>query len=232
MITVENLGYEVATQSSEGEPLRILHDVSFAIEAGQTVAITGPSGSGKTTLLGLLAGLDVPTSGVITLEGERVSSMSEDERALLRARLVGFVFQSFHLLPSLTALENAALPLQLAGQVSGAEALRLAAEYLGSVGLSHRLRHHPAQLSGGEQQRVAIARAFAAQPRYLFCDEPTGNLDQVTGRAIMDLLFTMNQEHRTTLVMVTHDPKLAALCQRELVIEMGALREQRAPSTA
>ncbi len=225
MILVENLNYEVASQSTDQPPLCILQNVSFSIEKGQSVAITGPSGSGKTTLLGLLAGLDVPTSGRITLEGELISSMSEDERALLRARLVGFVFQSFHLLPSLTALENAALPLQLAGQLSNQEALRQATEYLGSVGLAHRLAHYPTQLSGGEQQRVAIARAFAAKPQYLFCDEPTGNLDQVTGRSIMDLLLHLNQEHQTTLVMVTHDPKLAARCQREFVMESGALRE-------
>ena len=204
------------------ETLHILRDVSLSVADGESVAITGPSGSGKTTLLGLLAGLDVPTSGTITIDGELLSGMDEDQRALFRGRHVGFVFQSFHLLPSLDALENVALPLDLMGVSSARER---AAEYLSQVGLGHRLGHFPAQLSGGEQQRVAIARAFATQPRYLFADEPTGSLDAKTGASIIELLFDMNRRHHTTLVMVTHEQRLAAMCRRQVEITEGCLRE-------
>jgi putative ABC transport system ATP-binding protein len=222
MITVENVAHKVAYGD---EQLSILKPMSFCIEGGQTVAITGSSGSGKTTLLGLLAGLDVPTEGVITVEDRQISRLSEDERALFRGQYVGFVFQSFHLLQSLTALENVALPLDLRGDK---QAQQKAQEYLRKVGLAHRLHHLPSQLSGGEQQRVAIARAFATHPRYLFADEPTGNLDAKTGAAIIELLFDLNAQYQTTLVMVTHEQRLASLCQRQLLIEDGELQEHGA----
>lgn len=219
MIEVRNLCQRV---SYGDQQLTILDDIHFQIEDGQSVAITGSSGSGKTTLLGLLAGLDVPTSGSISIAGQVISQMSEDERAIFRARNIGFVFQSFHLLPSLTALENVALPLDLAGNRN---ARSEAQAYLEQVGLSHRLNHSPAQLSGGEQQRVAIARAFASKPKYLLADEPTGNLDQQTGARIIDLLFDLNRQHGTSLVLVTHEARLASLCQRQLVIEQGRISE-------
>lgn len=219
MIEVQQLCQRVSYGDHE---ITILDNISFRIDDGQTVAITGSSGSGKTTLLGLLAGLDVPSSGTIRVAGEPVSSMSEDQRALFRARHIGFVFQSFHLLPSLSALENVALPLDLAGSKNSQQQAR---EYLEQVGLSHRLSHYPAQLSGGEQQRVAIARAFASQPQYLLADEPTGNLDQQTGSRIIELLFDLNRQHHTTLILVTHEARLASLCQRQLVIEQGRISE-------
>lgn len=219
MIEVQQLSQRVSYGDQE---ITILDNISLCIQDGETVAITGSSGSGKTTLLGLLAGLDVPSTGRICVAGELISNMNEDQRAQFRARHIGFVFQSFHLLPSLTALENVALPLELAGYKNSHQQ---AGQYLEQVGLSHRLRHYPAQLSGGEQQRVAIARAFASQPQYLMADEPTGNLDQQTGARIIDLLFDLNRQHNTTLILVTHEARLASLCQRQLVIEQGSISE-------
>ena len=193
-------------------------DVSFAVERGQSLAIVGPSGSGKSTLLAILAGLDLPTRGSVLLNGTELTGLDEDGRAALRAGHVGFVFQSFHLVPSLTALENVLLPLELAG-TAGAEAR--AREALGRVGLDARRRHYPRQLSGGEQQRVAIARAFVTRPDVLFADEPTGNLDSATGTRIADLLFEFNREFATTLVLVTHEQGLARRCQRVLTLDAG-----------
>ena len=201
-------------------PLTILEDVSFSIKAGETVAIVGASGSGKSTLLSLLAGLDTPSSGEVELAGEPLSKLDEDGRAAVRGRHVGFVFQSFQLLPSLTALENVMLPLELSG---AKDAETQARENLRQVGLSERLSHYPRQLSGGEQQRVALARAFVTRPAVLFADEPTGNLDTKTGESVVELLFEMNASSGTTLVLVTHDPKLAARCGRVLRIDAGRL---------
>ena len=198
--------------------LDILAGVDLRIGAGESFAIVGASGSGKTTLLGLLAGLDTPDTGEIRLDGHALHQLDEEARADVRRRLVGFVFQSFHLLPALTAEENVMLPLELEG--SG-DARRRAREALDAVGLSPRRRHYPAQLSGGEQQRVAIARAFVHEPRVLFADEPTGNLDQRTGHHICDLLFGLNRDHHTTLVLVTHDTTLAARCQRGIELDEG-----------
>jgi len=199
--------------TSGDAPLTILDQVSFDIEPGAAVAITGASGSGKTTLLGLLAGLDRPTDGDVWLDGNALSGLDEDARAALRQRLLGFVFQSFQLLPALTALENVMLPLELAG---ASEAAAKARVWLDRVGLAKRTTHYPKQLSGGEQQRVAIARAFAGEPKLLMADEPTGNLDGVTGVEIADLMFRLNREHGTTLVLVTHEATLAARCGRRL----------------
>ena len=201
-----------------GRPLQILDDVNLSLQRGDSLAIVGASGSGKSTLLGLLAGLDLPSSGRVTLAGEALSTLDEDRRAALRERYVGFVFQSFQLLPSLTALENVALPLELRGT---ANAERLAADFLQRVGLDQRLHHYPRQLSGGEQQRVALARAFACAPQILFADEPTGNLDTVTGTAVHELLFALNQEQGTTLVLVTHEQSLAARCEKTLTLAAG-----------
>ncbi|HEX7965644.1 MAG TPA: ABC transporter ATP-binding protein [Gammaproteobacteria bacterium] len=206
--------------SSPDGVLTILDDVSLAIRRGESVAIVGPSGSGKSTLLGLLAGLDVPSSGEVWLDGEPFSSLDEDARAERRAHEIGFVFQSFHLLPGLTALENVMLPLEL-GDGSGAEAA--AREVLDAVGLGARARYYPQKLSGGEQQRVAIARAYATRPHLLFADEPTGNLDAATGHVIVDLLFKLNAERTTTLVLVTHDQELAGRCDRVLRLHAGRL---------
>lgn len=206
----------------EADTLTILQGVSLEINRGESVAIVGRSGSGKTTLLGLLAGLDTPSHGEVELEGRVISRLSEDERAALRARRIGFVFQSFQLLPALTALENVMLPLELAGSERADGKAR---ELLERVGLGDRLRHTPRQLSGGEQQRVAIARAFASEPAILFADEPTGNLDNRTGRSISDLLMDLNHEQGTTLVMVTHDEQLAGRCQRRFSIEAGIVTE-------
>jgi len=203
------------------QPLVILDDINLAINAGESLAIVGPSGSGKSTLLGLLAGLDVPSRGEVWLDGQSLFSLDEKGRAALRARAVGFVFQNFQLLPGLTALENVALPLELAGR---GDALQRAAHWLGLVGLDARRLHYPAQLSGGEQQRVALARAFAGDPRVLFADEPTGNLDARTGSAVIDLLFALNAEAGTTLVLVTHDAVLAARCARQLELAEGRMR--------
>jgi len=214
-IVAENLTQKIV---SDGEQIAILNDLNLTIAAGESVAIVGASGSGKTTLLSLLAGLDSPTSGSIMLAGQRLSSLDEDGRAALRAGRVGFVFQSFQLLAGLTALENVMLPAELAGR---ADAEALARDTLGRVGLAARTGHYPYQLSGGEQQRVAIARAFAAQPEILFADEPTGNLDAVTGARIVDLLFALNRDRGATLVLVTHDLQLAARCGRVLRLQAG-----------
>ena len=200
--------------------LTIVHDISFSMVRAETVAIVGPSGAGKSTLLALLAGLDVPTRGSAWLMGQDLSVLDEDGRAAVRARHVGFVFQSFHLLPSLTALENVLLPLELAGERN---AQALAREALDHVGLSARLSHYPRQLSGGEQQRVALARAFVCKPDVLFADEPTGNLDMMTGARIIELLFEFNQSAQTTLVLVTHDHALAGRCDRVLQLDAGRL---------
>lgn len=200
--------------------MSILSEVDFEIARGESVAIVGASGSGKTTLLGLLAGLDLPTEGQVFLENEELTRLDEDGRAALRGRSVGFVFQQFHLMPALTALENVMLPLELAGE---ARARARAVEILDRVGLQERLDHYPRQLSGGEQQRVAIARAFATNPSVLFADEPTGNLDSRTGEQIAELLFQLNEQQNTTLVLVTHDYTLAQHCDRVLALEYGQL---------
>ncbi len=201
-------------------PLTILDAVSFDIDAGATVAIVGASGSGKTTLLGLLAGLDRPTSGEVTVDGVALSTLDEDGCAALRARVLGFVFQSFQLLPALTAQENVMLPLELAGVPDAAPRAR---GWLSRVGLGPRMTHYPRQLSGGEQQRVAIARAFAGEPKLLMADEPTGNLDAATGAEVADLMFRLNRENGTTLLLVTHDVALASRCERRLSLASGRL---------
>jgi putative ABC transport system ATP-binding protein len=217
ILSVSALSKEVDTASDR---LTILDDVTFDVQEGEAVAILGASGSGKTTLLGLLAGLDTPTRGRVVLDGVDLFALDEDGRAALRGRMVGFVFQSFQLLPALTALENVMLPLELAG---GAGARAAASALLARVGLEARLGHRPRQLSGGEQQRVAIARAFAGNPRLLLADEPTGNLDAATGQEIIDLMFALNRESRTTLLLVTHDEALATRCRRRLRIAAGRL---------
>ena len=211
------LGKQVDTGRSR---LTILEDVSFEIASGEAVAILGASGSGKTTLLGLLAGLDVPTAGQVFIDGADLAALDEDGRASLRRRMVGFVFQSFQLLPALTALENVMLPMELAGSPAAREA---SLALLTRAGLAERLHHYPRQLSGGEQQRVAIARAFAGPPRLLFADEPTGNLDSATGEEIVNLMFDLNRERSTTLLLVTHDERLAARCGRRLRLAAGRL---------
>ena len=207
---------------SGGQPLTILHEISFSVAAGETVAIVGASGSGKSTLLGLMAGLDQASSGSVALAGEELGGLDEDARAVLRGRLLGFVFQTFQLLPSLTAIENVMLPLELAG---AANARREAERWLQRVGLVHRLQHYPKHLSGGEQQRVALARAFAPGPRLVLADEPTGNLDAVTGHQVIDLMFAINAESATTLILVTHDEEIAARCRRRLRMDAGQLEE-------
>jgi putative ABC transport system ATP-binding protein len=219
VLKADNLTKQVS--SPEGL-LTIVRSVSFDIAAGEPVAIVGASGAGKSTLLALLAGLDTPTSGKVWLAGTDLTSLDEDGRARLRAARVGFVFQSFHLIPALTALENVMLPLELAGR---SDARRTARETLDRVGLRERTGHYPRQLSGGEQQRVALARAFVTQPAVLFADEPTGNLDTVTGARIGELLFELNANSRTTLVLVTHDDTLATRCSRILRMEAGGLVE-------
>ena len=211
--------------SAEGT-LTILHDLDLELNKGDSLAIVGASGSGKSTLLGLLAGLDLPSGGAVLLAGKNLSELDEDQRARLRAEHVGFVFQSFQLLDSLNALENVMLPLELEGH---ADARQRARALLERVGLGQRLTHYPRQLSGGEQQRVAIARAFAAEPDVLFADEPTGNLDSHTGERISDLLFQLNQERGTTLVLVTHDERLAHRCQRLIRLEAGHLIDRVEP---
>ena len=208
------------TVVSGDAPLTILDRVSFEVEAGASIAIVGASGSGKTTLLGLLAGLDGPTRGDVWLDGKALSGLDEDARAALRQRLLGFVFQSFQLLPHLTALENVMLPLELAGANA---ATATAKDWLARVGLAKRTTHYPRQLSGGEQQRVAIARAFAGEPKLLMADEPTGNLDNATGLEVIDLMFRLNREHGTTLLLVTHDVSLAGRCARRLSLAAGRL---------
>ncbi len=209
--------------SSSDTLLTILHDLDLVVTHGETLAIVGSSGSGKSTLLGLLAGLDSPSSGKVLINGDDIGGLDEDGRAAVRGKSMGFVFQSFQLLPSLTALENVMLPLQLAGSK---DANILAQAALVRVGLGQRLSHYPRQLSGGEQQRVAIARAFAPKPAILFADEPTGNLDAVTGQRIIELLFTLNAEAETTLILVTHDLALAERCQRVLRLQDGQLQAE------
>jgi len=201
-------------------PLTILDDVSFDVENAATIAIVGASGSGKTTLLGLLAGLDQPTSGDVIVDGVALSTLDQDGCAAMRQRVLGFVFQSFQLLPALTALENVMLPLELAAE---ADAAARARTWLARVGLARRTTHYPRQLSGGEQQRVAIARAFATEPKLLMADEPTGNLDAATGVEIAELMFRLNREHGTTLLLVTHDVNLASRCERRLSLASGRL---------
>tara|TARA_Y100000994_G_scaffold249379_1_gene260737 strand:- start:1134 stop:1814 length:681 start_codon:yes stop_codon:yes gene_type:complete len=220
MIETRDLVKSVDT--SEGV-LTILRGVSLKFESGEAVAIVGASGSGKSTLLGLMAGLDSSTSGEIILDGHELSSLDEEERAVLRGQLVGFVFQSFQLLPSLTALENVMLPIELKGDSAAKEK---ATDLLGRVGLSERWHHYPNQLSGGEQQRIAIARAFATEARVLFADEPTGNLDTATGAKIVELLFDLNKAFSTTLVLVTHDERLAARCDRQVRLVAGEVVAQ------
>ena len=217
VLKAENVTKKVS--SPEGT-LTILAEVDLQIAAGETVAIVGASGAGKSTLLALLAGLDEPSAGRVWLNGSELTALDEDGRAAVRARHVGFVFQSFHLVPSLTAIENVMLPLELAGLPNARSA---AAEVLAQVNLSPRREHYPRQLSGGEQQRVAIARAFVTRPALLFADEPTGNLDSVTGERIIDLLFDLNKAAQTTLVVVTHDQAIAQRCSRIIKIEAGRL---------
>lgn len=222
----ENIGKRVTGPNRE---LVILEGLDVRIEAAEMVAIVGPSGSGKSTLLGILAGLDQPTSGQVSLLGQPLGDLDEDQRARLRAGRVGFVFQSFQLLPGLTALENVMLPLELAGDTKAAER---SADMLSQVGLSERSKHYPLQLSGGEQQRVAIARAFVAEPALLFADEPTGNLDQETGETIIELMFDLRNQLRSALVLVTHDNALANRCDRCLVMQAGRLDEVPVASSA
>ena len=217
IVRAEGLTKQVSTAEHD---LVILRNVSFQVGAGESVAVVGASGSGKSTLLGLLAGLDVPSSGRVWIDGEDLFAQDEDGRARLRGRLVGFVFQSFQLLPALTAVENVMLPLELAG---APDAAARASRVLAQVGLADRLGHYPRQLSGGEQQRVAVARAFATEPKLLFADEPTGNLDSATGAQVIELLFRMNRERGTTLVLVTHDEALAGRCDRRIAISAGVV---------
>lgn len=205
---------------AQSQPIDILKGVDLVVNSGETLAIVGASGSGKTTLLSLLAGLDVPTQGEITLQGYRLSSLNEDERATIRLGHVGFVFQNFDLLPQLNALENVMLPLELAGIANARER---ATQILTELELNHRLKHYPRQLSGGEQQRVAIARAFVTKPQILFADEPTGCLDTKTGEKIIRLLFDLNEKNQTTLIFVTHDRELASRCQRSVMLQDGKL---------
>lgn len=220
IIEVKQISKRVATVDGE---LVIVDRAHFTVEAGASVAIVGVSGSGKSTLLGLMAGLDTPSDGKVLIDGEDLFALDEDGRAKLRGRLVGFVFQSFQLLPALTALENVMLPLELNG---ASEAEGRARAILTRVGLGARLKHYPRQLSGGEQQRVAIARAFVAEPKLLFADEPTGNLDAKTGHVMIDLLFELNRERGTTLILVTHDMALASRCDRHLRIEAGVVTSE------
>jgi putative ABC transport system ATP-binding protein len=221
VLEASGLGKEVS--SPEGT-LTILTEVSFSIKAGESVAVVGPSGAGKSTLLALLAGLDLPTHGHVVLNGSNLSALDEDGRAHVRAESVGFVFQSFHLVPSLNALENVMLPLELAGQQ---DPRAVARDIIGKVGLDQRWSHYPSQLSGGEKQRVAVARAFATAPAVLFADEPTGNLDSRTGANIMSLMFELNRNSATTLVLVTHDMALAEQCDRVLELDAGRLVQDR-----
>jgi putative ABC transport system ATP-binding protein len=217
MLKVERL---TKTYATAGGPLTVLHEVSFAIEAGASVAIVGPSGSGKTTLLGLCAGLDQPSSGAVSLAGESIGELDEDARALVRNAHVGFVFQNFQLVPTLTGLENVLVPVELRGESGREDEGR---ELLARVGLGQRCDHYPVQLSGGEQQRVALARAFMNRPKILFCDEPTGNLDGDTAHAMVELIFGLNRERATTLVLVTHNLDLARRCQRIIRLRSGAV---------
>ena len=220
IVKAQGLTKQVTTPDHE---LTIVRDATFDVRQGEAVAILGASGSGKSTLLGLLAGLDVPTSGEVWIGGEQLFALSEDGRARLRGQMVGFVFQSFQLLPALTALENVMLPLELAGKADASARARVVLE---EVGLGERLGHYPRQLSGGEQQRVAVARAFATEPRLLFADEPTGNLDSETGEHVIDLLFGMNRERGTTLILVTHDANLARRCDRRIHIAAARITHE------
>ena len=221
MIQVRALTKSIDTGTHRVE---ILKGIDLEIPRGQVAAIMGPSGSGKSTLLGLLAGLDTPTSGQVILDGEDITNLGEDEMALLRGRKIGFVFQSYHLLPTLTAEENVLLPMELAGRENGGRAR--ARELLDRVGLGGRFDHYPVQLSGGEQQRVALARAFALRPPILLADEPTGNLDSTTGRAVLDLILALNREQGTTMVMVTHEQTLADSADRRIVLHDGKVVSQ------
>ncbi|OEZ61688.1 ABC transporter ATP-binding protein [Duganella sp. HH105] len=218
-IAVRNLGKRVADATGE---LTILHDIDLTVQSGETLAIVGASGSGKSTLLGILAGLDLPTSGSVVLENTDIFQLSEDGRAVFRQQNVGFVFQSFQLLPHLSALENVMLPLELRGDD---EAKEKAAAMLERVGLSARLRHYPKYMSGGEQQRVALTRAFVCEPPLLLADEPTGALDAATGAAVIELMFALNRERGSTLVMVTHDLSVAARCGRTVIMNAGCLEQ-------
>jgi putative ABC transport system ATP-binding protein len=207
-----------------GHAVTILEDVTFEVPEKQVVAITGPSGSGKSTLLGLIAGLDKPTAGSIMLDGVEITSLSENQMARYRRQKIGYIFQSFHLIPTLTALENVAVPLELTGDD---QPKPRAAELLAEVGLQDRQDHYPVQLSGGEQQRVAVARAFACRPPILLADEPTGNLDSATGRQVIDLLLSLNRDHGSTLVLVTHDPELAAYAERIISLRDGRIESDK-----
>lgn len=218
---LQAMGVGKTVQTSDG-PLAILQDIHFAIQAGESVAIVGASGSGKSTLLGLMAGLDQATSGSIDLMAQDLGRLDEDGRAKLRGQFVGFVFQSFQLVPHLNALENVMLPLEIRG-VPLTQARELAADCLARVGLSQRLMHYPKTLSGGEQQRVALARAFVSKPAILFADEPTGSLDEASGSKVIELLFELNRENGSTLILVTHDPQLAQRCSRQLTLQGGRL---------
>ncbi len=220
IVRVEGLTKQVTTPD---HALTIVDSATFEVRAGEAVAILGASGSGKSTLLGLLAGLDVPTTGRVWIGSEDLFALDEDGRARLRGQMVGFVFQSFQLLPALTALENVMLPLELAG---GADCAARARAMLGRVGLADRVGHYPRQLSGGEQQRVAVARAFVTEPKLLFADEPTGNLDSATGEQVIELLFEMNRERGATLVLVTHDPELAKRCDRRIHIAAARITHE------
>ena len=215
MIALQDVHLKLASQAGE---VNILRGVDLAIRPGETVGLVGPSGSGKSTMMMVVAGLERPTSGMVRVAGRDLATLDEDGLALFRRDLVGIVFQAFHLVPTMTAIENVAVPMELAGE---AGAFPRARDLLESVGLGHRLEHYPAQLSGGEQQRVAIARAFAARPRLLLADEPTGNLDGATGRAIIDLIFRLRTEHHTTLLLITHDPAIAARCDRVVRLADG-----------
>jgi putative ABC transport system ATP-binding protein len=220
LLNLKNVVKQVKTGSDD---LTILQGLDLQIKHGESIAIVGASGSGKSTLLGIMAGLDQATSGEVWLNGQPLHSLDEDQRAAVRADGVGFVFQNFQLLPALTALENVRLPLEMTQKYSLKECQVLAQQWLDKVGLGHRIKHYPTQLSGGEQQRVAIARAFACQPSVLFADEPTGNLDRNTGKTIIDLLFELNQQNKTSLVLVTHDEHLAQRCQRSIHIDDGMI---------
>ncbi|TVO53349.1 ABC transporter ATP-binding protein [Denitromonas halophila] len=222
VIEVTGLSKSVPAREGQGGELPILKDITFSVQAGESVAIVGASGSGKSTLLGLVAGLDVPTGGSVQLAGQSLFALSEDARAQLRGAQMGFVFQSFQLLPALTALDNVMLPLELAGQPKAEATAR---DWLKRVGLEGRTGHYPKHLSGGEQQRVALARAFAPSPAVLLADEPTGNLDAETGAAIIELIFDLNRERGTTLILVTHDDALASRCDRVLHMQGGVLSE-------
>ena len=225
MLSAKNITKKV--QTAEGE-LTILNAISLSLNDGDSLAIIGASGSGKSTLLGILAGLDTPSQGEVSLANQNLSKMTEEGRARVRTEHIGFVFQSFQLLPGLNALENVMLPLELHGV---SQARERAEDYLARVGLSHRLQHTPKQLSGGEQQRVAIARAFASEPDILFADEPTGNLDSTTGEKVIELLFDLNRSQNTTLVLVTHEKRLADRCQHQLTLEAGKILQEKSTAT-